>query len=47
VVFLSHDEVDALLAAPDTTTWTGRRDHAWIRLATQTGLRAGGICQPE
>lgn len=43
VVFLSHDEVDALLAAPATTTWTGRRDHAWIRLATQTGLRAGEL----
>ena len=43
VVFLSHDEVDALLAAPATTTWTGRRDHAWIRLATQTGLRVGEL----
>ena len=43
VVFLDHDEVDALLAAPDTTTWTGRRDHAWIRLAAQTGLRAGEL----
>ena len=44
VVFLtSHDELDALLAAPDTTTWTGRRDHAWIGLATQTGLRAGEL----
>jgi site-specific recombinase XerD len=43
VVFLSHDELDALLGAPDTTTWTGRRDHAWIRLATQTGLRASEL----
>jgi integrase/recombinase XerD len=43
VVFLSHDELDALLGAPDTTTWTGRRDYAWIRLATQTGLRASEL----
>jgi site-specific recombinase XerD len=43
VVFLSHDELDALLGAPDAHTWTGRRDHAWIRLATQTGLRASEL----
>jgi integrase/recombinase XerD len=43
VVFLDHNEVDALLAAPDTTTWTGRRDHTWIRLAAQTGLRASEL----
>lgn len=43
VTFLNHDEVDALLSAPDADTWTGRRDHAWIRLATQTGLRAGEL----
>ncbi len=40
VTFLDHDEVDALLAAPDTGTWTGRRDHALMTLAIQTGLRA-------
>jgi integrase/recombinase XerD len=43
VVFLNHDEVDALLAAPDPATWTGRRDHAWILLAAQTGLRASEL----
>jgi len=32
-------EVDALLAAPDQRTWSGRRDHAFILLAVQTGLR--------
>lgn len=32
-------EVDALLAAPDQHTWSGRRDHAFILLAVQTGLR--------
>jgi integrase/recombinase XerD len=39
VTYLSDDEVDALLAAPDLTTWTGRRDHALLALAVQTGLR--------
>ena len=32
-------EVDALLATPDQRTWSGRRDHAFILLAVQTGLR--------
>jgi len=32
-------EVDALLAAPDRSRWEGRRDHALIALAVQTGLR--------
>lgn len=39
VPFLSRHEVDALLAAPDRSTWSGRRDHAFILLAVQTGLR--------
>lgn len=39
VPFLSRPEVDALLAAPDQRTWSGRRDHALILLAVQTGLR--------
>jgi site-specific recombinase XerD len=39
VPFLSRLEVDALLAAPDQRTWSGRRDHALILLAVQTGLR--------
>jgi integrase len=39
VPFLSRQEVDALLAAPDQRTWSGRRDHAIILLAVQTGLR--------
>lgn len=37
--YLTRPEVDALLAAPDQTTWSGRRDHAWLLLAVQTGLR--------
>ena len=39
VTWLAEDELDALLAAPDKTTWAGRRDHAMILLAAQTGLR--------
>jgi integrase/recombinase XerD len=43
VTFLTDDEASALLAAPDRTTRPGRRDHAWILLAIQTGLRASEI----
>ena len=39
VPFLSRQEVNALLAASDQRTWSGRRDHALILLAVQTGLR--------
>jgi site-specific recombinase XerD len=49
VPFLSRPEVDALLAAPDQHTWSGRRDHALILLAVQTGLRLSELTslQPE
>jgi site-specific recombinase XerD len=39
VSFLEPEEVDALLATPDLRRWEGRRDHALIALALQTGLR--------
>jgi integrase/recombinase XerD len=39
ITHLTDNEVDALIAAPDRTTWTGRRDHALLCLAIQTGLR--------
>jgi len=39
VPFLTRPEVDALLVAPDQRTWSGRRDHAFLLLAVQTGLR--------
>lgn len=39
VTFLEPDEVDALLAAPNRDRWVGRRDHALMVLAVQTGLR--------
>ncbi|MGH2506011.1 MAG: tyrosine-type recombinase/integrase [Ktedonobacteraceae bacterium] len=38
VEFLTPTEVEALLKAPDRTTWTGRRDHAFLLLAVTTGL---------
>lgn len=43
VCYLTPDEIDALLAAPDRTTWLGRRDHALLLLAVQTGLRVSEI----
>ena len=43
VTFLDADEITALLAAPDRTTWAGRRDHALLLLAVQTGLRASEL----
>lgn len=43
VTFLTETEINALLAAPDRTTWTGRRDTALFSLAVQTGLRASEL----
>jgi site-specific recombinase XerD len=43
VSFLQPGEVDALLAAPDRSTWIGRRDHALLVLAVQTGLRVSEL----
>ncbi len=43
VTFLTAPELEALLAAPDLSTWIGRRDHALILLAAQTGLRASEL----
>jgi integrase/recombinase XerD len=39
VTYLTPEEVDALLAAPDRKRWIGRRDHALLTVAIQTGLR--------
>lgn len=41
--FLTRQEITALLAAADRTTWLGRRDHAIILTAVQTGLRLSEI----
>jgi integrase/recombinase XerD len=39
VTWLTEPEIGALLAAPDNSTWAGRRDHTMLALASQTGLR--------
>lgn len=43
VSYLTPTETDALLAAPDRKTWHGRRDHALLLLAVQTGLRVSEL----
>jgi site-specific recombinase XerD len=43
VTYLTEAEINALLAAPDRVTWTGRRDTALFGLAVQTGLRASEL----
>lgn len=43
VTYLSDTELDALVAAIDTATWLGRRDHALIVSAAQTGLRVSEL----
>lgn len=39
ISWLTENEAAALLAAPDTRTWAGRRDHAMITTLIATGLR--------
>ena len=43
IAFLTRPEIDALLSAPHQQTWSGRRDHALILVAVQTGLRLSEI----
>jgi integrase/recombinase XerD len=43
VSYLTPAEVDGLLAAPDRTRWLGRRDHALLTVAIQTGLRVSEL----
>ena len=43
VCFLTHVEMDALLASPDRSTWIGSRDHALLVVAAQTGLRVSEL----
>lgn len=39
IEFLSSQEAEALVAAPDPSTWIGRRDRTILLLLLQTGLR--------
>ena len=43
VDFLTRVEIDALVAAPDQSTWAGRRDRTLLLVAVQTGLRASEL----
>jgi len=43
VCFLTAAEIDALLAAPNRSTRLGRRDHALLLVACQTGLRVSEL----
>jgi integrase/recombinase XerD len=37
--FLIRPEIEALLSTPNRQTWIGQRDHAFLLVAVQTGLR--------
>lgn len=43
VQYLTLAETEALLEAPDQTTWGGRRDRTLLLLAVQTGLRVSEL----
>jgi site-specific recombinase XerD len=43
VEFLVEEEIAALIATPDSTTWLGRRDRALLLVAVWTGLRNGEL----
>jgi integrase/recombinase XerD len=43
ISYLDETEIKALLSAPDRTSWLGRRDHALLALAIQTGLRVSEL----
>jgi site-specific recombinase XerD len=43
IEFLERAEIDALLAAPDPATWSGRRDRTLLTVAIQTGLRVSEL----
>ena len=43
VEFLDQEERRTLIAAPDPTTWIGRRDRTLLLVALQTGLRSSEL----
>jgi site-specific recombinase XerD len=43
LTFLTKAETDAQIAAPDRSTWTGRRDHALLLTGVHTGLRVSEL----
>lgn len=42
--YLTRDEIAAILAAPDQTTWTGQRDAVLLAVAYNTGARVSELC---
>ncbi len=43
IEFLQREEIDALVAAPNPSTWIGRRDRTFLIVAVQTGLRVSEL----
>jgi len=43
ITYLTKEEVDAILAAPDQTTWLGSRDHALLLTLYNSGARVSEI----
>jgi integrase/recombinase XerD len=43
IEFLGREEIDALLAVPNLSTWLGRRDRTLLLVAVQTGLRVSEL----
>ena len=43
IAFLDRTEIAALLAAPDPSTWIGRRDRVLLLVAIHTGLRVSEL----
>jgi integrase/recombinase XerD len=43
IEFLNREEIDALLAVPDPSTWLGRRDRTLLLVGVQTGLRVSEL----
>jgi integrase/recombinase XerD len=43
VSYLTKEEAEVLINAPDRSRWIGRRDHALLTLAIQTGLRVSEL----
>ncbi|MFZ0789114.1 MAG: tyrosine-type recombinase/integrase [Chromatiaceae bacterium] len=43
IAYLTQPECEALLAAPDLSTWLGRRDRTLLLVALQTGLRVSEL----
>ena len=41
--FLSRDEIQAILNAPDASTWSGQRDRAMLTLLYNTGARVSEV----